>query len=79
MWRSPKQNQKGGATDAEQEARIDKLELKLFNLKGLITNTVQVRQEQHTIKIASKCAAKASVVVEQLKSAETDKLWARCS
>ena len=61
-------DQKGGATPAEQEARISMLEQELHRLKSHVTNTVEVRQELQTVKIAANCASKASMVVEQLEN-----------
>ena len=55
-------------TSVITEARIYKLEQELHNLKSYVTNIVEVRQELQTVKIAANCAAKASVVVEQLEN-----------
>ena len=38
-------DQKEGATHTEQEARFNKHEQELHNLKSYVTNTVEVRQE----------------------------------
>ena len=61
-------DQKRGATPAEQEARISMLEQELHRLKSHVTNTVEVRQELQTVKIAANCESKASMVVEQLEN-----------
>ena len=62
------QDRKGGATSAEQEARICMLEEELHKLKSHVTDTVEVRQELQTVKIATNCESKASMVVEQLEN-----------
>ena len=44
------------------------LEQELHKLKSHVTDTVEVRQELQTVKIATNCASKASMVVEQLEN-----------
>ena len=61
-------DQRGGATPAERDARICRLEEELHKLKSHVSETIEVRQKLTTVKSADNCASEASMVVEQLEN-----------